>query len=193
MAIVVTGFGPFGEHTTNASWEAVRLLPEMCKGFKTPVKVEEIPVEYAWVEKQNESRWKDAAFTVHVGVSGRDSVVTLECGAHNTGYCKPDIASMCPKGECCVEGAEDEASTCLNMDHLLEQAIKAGSESGIDFQLSNDAGRYLCDFVYFRALHCSAGRALFIHVPPLDKPYNANKLAEAIVIVLKTIVKMIDN
>ena len=47
--------------------------------------------------------------------------VTLECGAHNTGYCKPDIASSCPKGECCVEGAEDEASTCLNMDELLEQ------------------------------------------------------------------------
>jgi len=193
MAIVVTGFGPFGEHSTNASWEAVRLLPDICKGFKNQVKVEEIPVEYAWVEKQPEARWKDAAFTVHVGVSGRDSVVTLECCAHNTGYCKPDIALSCPKGECCVEGAKDEATTCLNMDELLEQVSKAGSESGIDFQLSKDAGRYLCDFVYYRALHCSAGRALFIHVPPLGKPYTANQLAEAIAIVLKAIVKMIEN
>ena len=49
--------------------------------------------------------------------------VTLECGAHNTGYCKPDIASSCPKGECCVEGAVDEATTCLNMEELLEQVL----------------------------------------------------------------------
>jgi len=193
MTIVVTGFGPFGEHSTNASWEAVRLLPQICKDFKNPVKVEEIPVEYAWVGKQPESRWKDAAFTVHVGVSGRDSLVTLECGAHNTGYCKPDIASSCPKGECCVEGAVDEATTCLNMEELLEQVSKAGRETGLEFQLSKDAGRYLCDFVYYRALHCSAGRALFIHVPPLGKPYNASQLAEAIAIVLKNIVKMIEN
>jgi len=192
MAIVVTGFGPFGEHSTNASWEAVRLLPQLCKDFKNPVKVEEIPVEYAWVQQQPEVRWKDAAFTVHVGVSGRDSVVTLECGAHNTGYCKPDIGSACPKDECCVEGAEEEASTCLDMEQLLEQVSKAGSETGLEFQLSKDAGRYLCDFVYYRALHCSAGRALFIHVPPLGKPYTANQLAEAIAIVLKTIVEMIE-
>ena len=48
-------------------------------------------------------------------------------------------------------------------------------------------------FSSLRALHCSAGRALFIHVPPLNKPYNANQLAEAIAIVLKTITKMIAN
>ena len=49
--------------------------------------------------------------------------VTLECGAHNTGYCKPDIGSTCPEGECCVEGAEEEASTCLDMEKLLEQVM----------------------------------------------------------------------
>jgi len=193
MAMVVTGFGPFGEHSTNASWEAVRLLPQICTDLKIPVKVEEIPVEYAWVQNQPESRWKDAAFTVHVGVSGRDSVVTLECGAHNIGYCKPDIESSCPQGECCVDGADEEASTCLNMEEMLEQVSQAGSETGLEFQLSKDAGRYLCDFVYYKALHCSAGRALFIHVPPLNKPYSANQLAEAIAIVLKTITKMIAN
>ena len=47
--------------------------------------------------------------------------VTLECGAHNTGYCKPDVGSTCPKDECCVEEAEEEASTCLDMEKLLEQ------------------------------------------------------------------------
>ena len=47
--------------------------------------------------------------------------------------------------------------------------------------------------VAYRALHCSAGRALFIHVPPLGKPYNASQLVEALAIVLKSIVKIIEN
>ena len=29
MCIVITGYGPFGDHKTNASWEAVKKLPDL--------------------------------------------------------------------------------------------------------------------------------------------------------------------
>ena len=46
--IVVTGFGPFGIHLKNASWEAVKLLPDMYVEQECDVQlvIEEIPVAY---------------------------------------------------------------------------------------------------------------------------------------------------
>lgn len=55
--VLVTGFGPFGEHNVNASWEAVKLLPEY-KIENVQIVVEEIPVVYKYVEKNIPLLWK---------------------------------------------------------------------------------------------------------------------------------------
>ena len=47
--------------------------------------------------------------------------------------------------------------------------------------ISCDAGHYLCDFVFYKSLHSSQGKALFIHVPPLNKPFSKEELAAIIV------------
>lgn len=55
--ILVTGFGPFRNHHINASWEAVRLLPDAIDDLKL-VKVE-IPVLYDNVETKIPALWKE--------------------------------------------------------------------------------------------------------------------------------------
>jgi len=192
MAIVITGFGPFRDHKTNASWEAVRLIPGLWEDTQHPLTVEEIPVEYGWVQGQESARWEEAFFTVHVGVSSRDKVVTLECEAHNAGYCQPDTQGCVPLQGECVQGGLDRERTCLDMESLVQELTVTGDRIGVEFGLSVDPGHYLCDFVYYRSLHASKGRSLFVHVPPLGKPYTATQLAQAIVILVKTVIRNLE-
>lgn len=55
--VLVTGFGPFRDHMVNASWEAVKLLPNYkLDGVK--IHIEEIPVTYKDVESKIPKLWE---------------------------------------------------------------------------------------------------------------------------------------
>lgn len=56
--VFLTGFGPFGVHNVNASWEAVKLLTdELVGGCR--VKTAEIPVVYTYVEENISRIWDE--------------------------------------------------------------------------------------------------------------------------------------
>lgn len=55
--ILVTGFGPFGEHKINASWESVKLLPDNIEEYDVIKK--EIPVSYDHVELTVPKLWEN--------------------------------------------------------------------------------------------------------------------------------------
>lgn len=59
--VVITGFGPFGTHPVNASWEAVRLLPSIfdSKRVGVIIVVDEIPVEYEETVKRLRALWEE--------------------------------------------------------------------------------------------------------------------------------------
>uniref|UniRef100_A0A8B9YT00 Pyroglutamyl-peptidase I n=1 Tax=Bos mutus grunniens TaxID=30521 RepID=A0A8B9YT00_BOSMU len=57
-AVVVTGFGPFGEHTVNASWIAVQELEKLGLGDSVDLHVYEIPVEYQTVQRLIPALWE---------------------------------------------------------------------------------------------------------------------------------------
>ena len=179
--------------------------------------------------------------------------MTLECGAHNTGYCKPDVVSCSPEGECCVQvlfffrcflfgaflcslgsssalfltdnfvclgsrgwgkhlpqhGGDAGAGQLFNILYMfclvlcfvlfcvllfaanamlvnccklswkrLSQVCKDGEEAGLQFQLSKDAGRYLCDFVYYRFETWQTFKNWFIVLLPFS-PLGLSTAAQA--------------
>ena len=97
--IIVTGFGPFGEHKINASWESVKLLPKLWNHDSIDLVIDEIPVKYDFVQKNVPNKWADLnpIFIIHVGVSSIADLVTLEQKGHNKDYDRGDIDGKCPE------------------------------------------------------------------------------------------------
>ncbi|KAJ8357756.1 hypothetical protein SKAU_G00205500 [Synaphobranchus kaupii] len=178
--VVVTGFGPFGHHTVNASWVAVKELEQLGLGPDVDLHVHEVPVEYQTVQSLVPSLWEQyhPQLVVHVGVSGAATAITLEKCGRNRGYKRLDNSSFCPGTHCCVEGGAD----CIDSVIDMETVCKRVNTSGLDVSVtvSKDAGRYLCDYIYYLSLHLSSGCSAFVHVPPLEQPYSGEELGHAL-------------
>nr|CAH7744939.1 unnamed protein product [Callosobruchus chinensis] len=180
--VLVTGFGPFGEHRVNASWESVKLLPDTI--HNTSIIKKEIPVVYSCVDSTVPSLWKqyNPSLVIHVGVSSLASKLTIEKCAHGTGYNRCDVAgSTYTSGQLQCNG-QDCIYTGIDTDVLCEHLNSIGPVKSCT---SCDAGRYLCEYIYYKSLSIDHTRSLFIHVPPIDQPYSTKELALAIEGVIK--------
>ncbi|KAI9803820.1 MAG: hypothetical protein M1825_001700 [Sarcosagium campestre] len=99
--------------------------------------------------------------------AGRD-YYTLERTACRTGYKRADVDGKIIK----EAGAEGAASDWLSTAVDVEQ-VCADWRDGVpdaDLRISSNAGRYLCEFIYYRSLaHFSASPGssdvVFLHVP----------------------------
>ncbi|KAJ7369111.1 hypothetical protein DFH08DRAFT_920062 [Mycena albidolilacea] len=135
---------------------------------------------------------------IHVGV-GRNGPLRAERLAHKTGYDLPDYEGR--RGPLVAggdgEGGDmrgfgpprygdefaDELFTSIDVEALVGELA-----SGIDpvpIEPSSDAGRYLCDFMFYASLAEAqrAGRGtpvLFVHCPPVGREMNTSEVAEGI-------------
>ena len=195
----MTGFGPFGQHEVNASWVAVkeleRLWREASSESSSSVRLQtrEIPVAYAYVlnslhEVYRECGGPSVDLCIHVGVSPY-SMIKLERRGQNLGYRHLDIHGQCPSSGCCVQDGPDEIVTQFDLEgvcRVLQERKRAwpvaggDRENGVEFGVSEDAGRYLCDFIYYKSLHLRNCPVLFVHVPPLGGAYTKERLGLAL-------------
>ncbi|XP_067946651.1 pyroglutamyl-peptidase 1-like [Watersipora subatra] len=193
ITVVVTGFGPFGEHKINASWEAVKELSKLGVAHNVNLVTQQIPVEYESVQKIIPELWKQwqPKLVVHVGVSSIASELTFERQAHNNNYKMPDVAGKSAPSQCynidegdrCLETGLDISKLCDDVNQSGCLAMATSSE---------DAGRYLCDFTYYASLCQDQSRTCFIHVPVLDQPYTSSELGHALQCSVQCMLKQLD-
>lgn len=180
--VMVTGFGPFHQHKVNASWVAVQHMSKLGiehNSIRVPLKIAEIPVAYDIVSSAVPRLHEEVQprLCVHVGVSPYQ-VIKLEKYGRNFGYRGLDIYGQTPQMNTCVPGAPECIPTKFNVEGICETLSR--KQCSVAFETSDNAGRYLCDFIYFTSLHHSKVPVVFVHVPDLDSPYSAEQLGTAL-------------
>ncbi|EDV97739.1 pyroglutamyl-peptidase 1 [Drosophila grimshawi] len=207
--IIVTGFGPFlGHEELNASWEAVKLLPDQLshEGNEYQLEKRMVPVEYTAVDEAVAEIWKlQPELVVHVGVSGVAKCVYVEKLAYNHQFRRPDNAGqLLSKGTCCLpnNGKANVLRCGLNVDKIVEAvnatceecvapARSTGDKSLSATKASKNVGGFLCGYIYLKSLDVDSKRTLFVHVPCIDKPFNTAQTAEIVYNIIEQCVQQI--
>ncbi|XP_034936171.1 pyroglutamyl-peptidase 1 [Chelonus insularis] len=188
--VVVTGFGPFGKHSVNASWEAVNELAKTSNeklktNFNVQLITEEIPVIYDHVNDRIPQIWKeyDPLFLIHVGVSHMASCITIETAAHSSGYTREDITQKYPIE--CHDSVCKLIETGIDVNKMCIELNKSGICAAC---VSKNAGRYLCEYTYYQSLNIQPKRTLFIHVPD-RMVYPCTVTAQALYFIITYLLK----
>uniref|UniRef100_A0A034WJ54 Pyroglutamyl-peptidase 1 n=1 Tax=Bactrocera dorsalis TaxID=27457 RepID=A0A034WJ54_BACDO len=209
--IIVTGFGPFvGHEDVNASWEAVRLLPDelTCRGHHYKLEKREVPVEYDAVDKAVEEIWSHKPqLVIHCGVHGSASCIHVEKLAYNHKFTRPDYARQrLPKSSACLVNCstnvyDNHTLHCgLDVEKIVEvvaascECTPPATDDAIQstvLQSSNDVGNYLCGYIYLKSLDRNRNRTLFIHVPPINRPFTSEETKEVVLRIIEECIRQV--
>ena len=170
--VLLTGFEPFGGERINPSRELARVLDgEIVNGHRIVAAV--LPVTFADTLPMLEALLEThrPALVLAIGQAGGRSELSIERVAANLIDARiPDASGRQPVDEPVISGAPDAHFSTLPVKAMLAR-LRA---LGIPATLSQSAGLYVCNQVFFAfmhlvAMHYPGVRAGFIHVPWLPE------------------------
>ena len=184
MNFIVTGFDAFGEGTTNPSEQAVHTLPDFVKVDETgqEARVAKLTLPTCCSEswetlKEHVEKLRHDKFAILMaGLSGAADKICLERFALNVRqYRIPDNNGHTWDDDHINKDAPDALRTRLPIK-LIADGL---NNQGFACAVSNHAGSYVCNEIYFRALNEYASDpncvgVLFIHVPPFGNYCHTN-------------------
>jgi pyroglutamyl-peptidase len=179
VKLLLTGFEPFGDWTDNPSWDALVLARDSGLLDGLDVAIARLPVSY----RRGWPALRDAVlaaapralvcFGLHGGLARDAATLYVETTARNRdGASKADNDGVGRPEAAIVEHAPATLAATLDV-HQIVDVLRGG---GYKAELSDDAGKYLCNHVFFRALH-ELGPEIgcgFIHVPPVRTDVKAD-------------------
>ena len=166
--VLLTAFEPFDGEKLNPSLETARAMGNLPFEAAAVEHLELSVDRFRAVEMAlNRIRESQPDVVIMLGEAGRRFRVTPERVAINVDDFRiPDHAGNQPKGEPIIEGAPVGYFSSLPIYAMVER-LKAAN---IPAEISNSAGTYLCNRIFYRVMHFLAEenlpvRAGFIHLP----------------------------
>ena len=164
--VLITGFGPFADFNQNPS---EMLLFDLIRELdKTKYKLAILPVSYKrvndWLKVNLNESFK---LVVHFGLSAKNDEIKLETTAKNECGSQPDVDNVI------LDVVSVAELPKLETDLDLKKIKTLLSKEGIKAAISNDAGNYLCNYVYFKTLEKfhemnEKKKSVFVHIPPAE-------------------------
>jgi pyroglutamyl-peptidase len=167
LTVLITGFGPFPGAPFNPTQSLVPTLAKMRRpAFADVQRVGHVfATRYDAVDRELPALLRTHRPDVVLlwGLAARTPYLRIERHARNRrSSTLPDAGGALPSRRV----IDTRAAAALTGRAPFIQALRAARSTRIPARLSRDAGRYLCNYVYWRALEQSAAPlVLFVHVP----------------------------
>jgi pyroglutamyl-peptidase len=184
--VLLTGFDPFGGESLNPSWQAVRSLHhKRIAGHK--VVAAQLPTLFdtSLTELARLLREHRPALVICVGQAGGRAAISLERIAINVNDARiPDNNAAQPVDTPVVAGGPAAYFTRLPIKAML-QALQ---REGLAAEVSQTAGTFVCNHVFYGLMHLlatrrgfSRTRGGFVHVPWLPGQGRPNMATDELV------------
>ena len=168
--ILITGFGPFPGAPVNPTMPLVTTLATLRRpAFADIIRIPHIfDVTYATIDRELPeliARHRPHAL-LSFGLAARTPYIRIETRARNARSMLWPDADGTPVRRGFIEPGTDAQMFGPHTSRLLQ----AARLTGVDVRASRDAGRYLCNYLCWRAIEasCAPGGpklAAFVHVP----------------------------
>lgn len=168
--VLLTGFEPFNGASINPAWEAVRAL-EGWSGEAFRVEVRQLPCVFIEANRALAAMVDELAphVVIAVGQAGGRPEISVERVAINV----DDASIVDNAGAQPVDRPIDADGPAAYFTTLpIKSMVAAMRAAGLRSAVSQTAGTFVCNHVFYGLMHHTAGRAVkagFIHVPFLPE------------------------
>lgn len=166
--LLITGFDPFGGIAVNPSQLVVEQLPNVVGPYSLCKRI--VPTVYGKASQITLAAAKEFApdMILCIGVAeGRDAVTPERIAVNIRDARIPDNECNQPTGDRIAENGPAAYFATVPLDKM----VRAMDKQSIPARISNSAGTFVCNDLFYTLSHHYAGtstRIGFIHIPGLD-------------------------